>query len=132
MSLFVGFSLGVQVHQSPPAVIRKAGGDVQLFCTHGQSNYRVMLWYQKTPGDTALKLIGYGYAQFNNDSVEEPFRKHFKLAGDLSGDEIKNGSLSIFGLRAREHTATYLCAAREAQCIKHPSALDKNLFTSPL
>lgn len=130
MSLFVGLSLGVQVHQSPSA-IRKAGDDVQLFCTHGKTDYRVMLWYQQSPGDTALKLVGYGYVDFKTDSVEEPFRKHFKLSGDLKGDK-KNGSLSITNLKALEHTATYFCAAREAQHIKHPSALDKNLFTSPL
>ncbi|XP_051250472.1 uncharacterized protein LOC127360220 isoform X4 [Dicentrarchus labrax] len=111
--LTAGISLGVQIHQSPSAVIGKAGGNVQLSCTHGQSNYRVMLWYQHTPGDRALKLIGYGYAQFSNNSVEEPFRKHFKLAGDLSGDN-KNGSLSIINLKALEHSAVYFCAAREA------------------
>ena len=125
---FVGFSLGVQIHQSPSAVIRTAGENVQLLCTHEQTDYRVMLWYQKSPGDTALKLIGYGYMQFTNDGVEEPFRKHFKLDGDLSGDKAKNGSLSIINLKALEHTATYFCAAREAQYVKHPSASDKNLF----
>ncbi|KAA8581834.1 hypothetical protein FQN60_008574, partial [Etheostoma spectabile] len=117
--------------QSPSAAIRKAGDDVKLFCTHGKSDYRVMLWYQQSPGDAALKLVGYGYAQFTNDSVEKPFREHFKLAGDLNA-EAKNGSLSINNLKALEHTATYFCAAREAQYIKHPSALDKNLVTPPL
>ncbi|KAI3367121.1 hypothetical protein L3Q82_008191 [Scortum barcoo] len=124
-----GVSLEVQVHQSPSEVIKKAGGDVQLVCTHEQSDYRVMLWYQQSPGDKALKLIGYGYVQFTNDSVEETFRKHFKLAGDLESNKIKNGSLYITDLKALEHTATYFCAAREAQHIKHPPALDKNLFT---
>ncbi|KAI3367351.1 hypothetical protein L3Q82_026158 [Scortum barcoo] len=62
--LTAGVSLEVQVHQSPSEVIKKAGGDVQLVCTHEQSDYRVMLWYQQSPGDKALKLIGYGYVQF--------------------------------------------------------------------
>ncbi|KAI3367126.1 hypothetical protein L3Q82_008182 [Scortum barcoo] len=62
--LTAGVSLEVQVHQSPSEVIKKAGGDVQLVCTHEQSDYRVMLWYQQSPGDKALKLIGYGYGQF--------------------------------------------------------------------
>ncbi|KAJ4920258.1 hypothetical protein JOQ06_021893 [Pogonophryne albipinna] len=73
-----------RVDQSPSAVIRKAGEDVQLFCTHGHTDYRVMLWYQQPPGDKALELIGYGYSKFTNDSVEQRFRKHFKLAGDLT------------------------------------------------
>lgn len=122
-----GISLGVQVRQSPTAVIRKAGGEVQLFCTHGQSDYRVMLWYQRPHGDKALKLVGYGYANFGNDSVEKPFREHFKLAGDLNANQ-KNGSLSIINLKALEHTATYFCAASKPQYIKHPPALDKNLL----
>lgn len=126
--LTAGFSLGVQVHQSPSAVIRKADGEVQLFCTHGQSDYRVMLWYQQPPGDTALKLVGYGYGEFRNDSVEEPFKKHFRLTGDLGGHKTKNGALSITNLKAPEHTATYFCAAREPQYFEHPSAVDKNLF----
>uniref|UniRef100_A0A3B5PN20 Immunoglobulin V-set domain-containing protein n=1 Tax=Xiphophorus maculatus TaxID=8083 RepID=A0A3B5PN20_XIPMA len=98
---------------------------VQLFCSHNQSSYRVVLWYQKTPGDQALNLIGYGYGQISNDSVEEKFRKHFRLGGDLAAAK-KNLSLSIAGLKA-EHTATYFCAAREAHCAKHPAALNKNL-----
>lgn len=130
MALFVGVSLGVEIYQSPLDVIRHAGQDVQLYCTHGQSDFRVMLWYQQPPEDTALKLIGYGYAQFNNDSTEVPFRKHFKLAGDLSSNK-KNGSLSITDLTALEHNAVYLCAAREAQYSKHPSALNKNHKLSP-
>ncbi len=86
-----------------------------------------MLWYQQLPADKALKLIGHGYAEFKNDSVEEPFRKHFKLAGDLSGGQ-KNGSLFITDLKALEHTAVYFCAAREAQYLTHLSDLDKNHF----
>lgn len=42
----------------------------------------------ESPEDKAVKLLGYGYAQFNNDSVEKPFRNHFKLAGDLSGNKL--------------------------------------------
>ncbi|CAB1450327.1 unnamed protein product [Pleuronectes platessa] len=57
--LTAGISLGVQVHQSPSALIRKAGDAVQLVCTHGQTDYRVMLWYQQSPTVQALKLIGY-------------------------------------------------------------------------
>ena len=90
-----------------------------------------MLWYQQSPGDTALKLVGYGYVDFRNDSVEAPFRKHFKLSGDLKADQ-KKGSLSITNLKAPEHTATYFCAASVAQHIKHPSALDKNPHLSAL
>ncbi|PWA29576.1 hypothetical protein CCH79_00007864 [Gambusia affinis] len=119
------FSLGIDIHQFPSNIVSNASDDVQLFCSHNQSSYRVVLWYQKTPGDQALNLIGYGYGQISNDSVEETFRKHFRLGGDLAAAK-KNLSLSIVGLKA-EHTATYFCAAREAHCAKHPAALNKNL-----
>lgn len=78
-----------------------------------------MLWYQRSPGDDALKLIGYGYGQFLNDSVEEPFKKNFLLGGDLNEKE-KKGYLSIRGLKALEHTAEYICAVREAHYLKDP------------
>ncbi|MED6264533.1 hypothetical protein CHARACLAT_015927 [Characodon lateralis] len=123
------FSLGVHIHQFPSNVIRNTGGDVQLFCSHEEEDYRVVLWYQQTPGEKALKLIGYGYGQFSNNSMEETFRKHFKLDGDLKAAK-KNLSLSIVGLEAK-HTATYFCAAREAHCVKHPPAMNKNLHLWP-
>uniref|UniRef100_A0A096M447 Ig-like domain-containing protein n=1 Tax=Poecilia formosa TaxID=48698 RepID=A0A096M447_POEFO len=110
LSKFAGFSLGIDIHQFPSNIVGNTSDDVQLFCSHKQSSYRVILWYQKTPGDQALNLIGYGYGQISNDSVEEKFRKHFRLGGDLAAAE-KNLSLSIVGLKA-EHTATYFCAAR--------------------
>lgn len=91
-----------------------------------------MLWYRRAPRDTALELIGYGYMEFKDDAVEESFRKHFRLDGDLSGATTKNGSLFIKDLKAPEHTATYLCAASKPQYNKLPSAPDKNLFLSPL
>lgn len=87
-----------------------------------------MLWYQRSPGDTAMKLVGYGYSEFKDDSVEGPFREHFRLTGDLG--QTKNGSLSIIDLKAAEHTATYFCAARRPQCVEHPPAPDRNLFPS--
>lgn len=105
---------------------------MQLFCTNEDSGHRVMLWYQQLPGHTALTLIGYGYGEMTNDSVEQPFKEHFRLTGDLTGNEEKNGSLSIFNLQALEHTATYFCAFSSPQHNITASALDKNLFPSCL
>ncbi|KAF6724152.1 Ig kappa chain V-I region Walker [Oryzias melastigma] len=125
--LLTGVSMAIQIHQSPPALLKEAGGDVQLVCSHQQSDFRVMLWYQQPPGSAAMKLVGYGYVEFRDDAVEEAFRGHFSLAGELSGDKHKNASLFIRNLRAPEHTATYFCAASKPQFIKHPPAADKNL-----
>lgn len=98
---------------------------MQLFCTNEDSGHRVMLWYQQLPGHTALTLIGYGYGEMTNDSVEQPFKEHFRLTGDLTGNEEKNGSLSIFNLQALEHTATYFCAFSSPQHIKQHLRLTK-------
>lgn len=65
-----------------------------------------------------------------NDSVEKPFRKHIKLAGDLNAAK-KNVSLSIKDVNASEHDATYFCAAREAHYSKHPRTVNKNLHQWP-
>lgn len=111
--LTAGISLGVQVHQSPSAVIRKAGDNVQFVCTHGQTDYRVMLWYQKSPGDAALKLVG--YVDYSRISHEDLYKEHFNVTGDLSGNTEKNCSLFIMDLKESEHSAMYYCAARYAR-----------------
>uniref|UniRef100_A0AAQ5ZAT8 Ig-like domain-containing protein n=1 Tax=Amphiprion ocellaris TaxID=80972 RepID=A0AAQ5ZAT8_AMPOC len=82
MILFlICLSLGVQVNQSPSAVLKKEGEEVKLFCTHEQTDYKVMIWYQKSPGDEALKFIGYGYGQFHDDGVEHSAERRSKYLG---------------------------------------------------
>ena len=108
--LSTGICLGVQVNQSPSVVFRKAGDDAQLVCTHGQTDYRVMLWYQQSLKHKALKLIG--YVEYSRISYEELNNVHFNITGDLSGNTAKNGSLFIVGLNESEHSAMYYCAAR--------------------
>ena len=123
--------MGIQVHQSPSALIRKVDDEVQLVCSHEQTDYRVMLWYQQSPGDKAMKLIGYGYMLFGDDAVDEAFRKHFSLAGDLSGDKAKNGSLFIRNLKTPEHTATYFCAASSHSTSNTQLLLTKTSLSLP-
>uniref|UniRef100_A0AAY5KUK8 Immunoglobulin V-set domain-containing protein n=1 Tax=Esox lucius TaxID=8010 RepID=A0AAY5KUK8_ESOLU len=98
--------------------------NVQLFCHHQKTDYRVMLWYQKSPGETALKLIG--YLNFQSQSVERLYENHFNMSGDLSGNSPKNASLNVFNL-GPEDTAVYFCAASYAQCFTTASLLYKNL-----
>ena len=71
-----------------------------------------MLWYQRSPGDTAMKLIG--YVEYSQIYYEELYKEHFNITGDLSGNKAKNGSLFIVDLRESEHSAVYYCAARYA------------------
>ncbi|TKS87118.1 Immunoglobulin kappa variable 1-16 [Collichthys lucidus] len=107
-----GACLGVEVRQSASDLITKPGDKVQIFCTHDKTDYRVMLWYQQSPGDTAMKLIGYLY--FKAVTMENLYEKQFNISGDLGGNTAKNGSL-VFQTPGFEHSAVYYCAASEAQ-----------------
>ncbi len=111
-SVLLGVCLAVEVNQTPAALIRRPGDKVQLVCTHGKTDYTFMQWYQKSPGDRALKLIGYLY--YGNAEHEKSFKEHFNITGDLSGSTAKNGSLFIVDLKAPEHSAVYYCAASYA------------------
>ncbi|KAF7652108.1 hypothetical protein LDENG_00101630 [Lucifuga dentata] len=109
--------LGLEVQQTPPDLIRSPGDTVQLFCAHGKTDYRMMLWYQQPHGDTAMKLIGYLY--FKDSTLEEPYKQQFNITGDLSDNNAKNGSL-MFQIKGLEHSAAYYCAASEARRRKSP------------
>ncbi|XP_014848964.1 PREDICTED: Ig kappa chain V19-17-like [Poecilia mexicana] len=111
-SCLASLSLGLEVHQSHSDLIKKAGDEVHIFCTHERTNYRVILWYQQSPGDTAMKLIGHLY--FKDATMEDGYKKDFGISGDLGGDTAKNGSLTIQTVK-QDHSAVYYCAAREAQ-----------------
>lgn len=111
MSLSTGFCLGVEVRQSVTDVITKPGVKVEIFCSHDKTDYRVMLWYQRSPGDTAMKLIG--YLNSKTPTIEDQYKDDFIISGDLGGATAKNGSLAVKTVRQR-HTAVYYCAAREA------------------
>ncbi|CAJ1074741.1 Immunoglobulin lambda variable 3-25 [Xyrichtys novacula] len=118
-----GGGLALEVHQ-PSDLITTSGGRVQIFCSHAEKTYRVMLWYQRSPGDTALKLIGYLY--FKDVKLEEGFREDFNMSGDLGGSTEKNGSLIIESVR-KELSAVYYCAAREARREKSPLSITKTI-----
>ncbi|KAK2832839.1 hypothetical protein Q5P01_016728 [Channa striata] len=107
--------LGIEVHQSPPALIRSSGDKVQLFCTHMEIEYRVMLWYQQPPGQAHLKLIG--LVDYSTVSMEEPYKQQFNISGDLSRNDAKNVSL-LFQPTGAGDSAVYYCAARFARQLK--------------
>ncbi|CDQ94270.1 unnamed protein product [Oncorhynchus mykiss] len=122
-----GLCLSVEVHQTPSAVFSRPGENVQLFCQHQKTDYRVMLWYQKSQGETALKLIGNLYHK--NPTIESSYEKHFNMSGDLGGGGPKNASLNMFNLRRPQHSAVYFCAASYAQCCRFPCLHYKNLLS---
>ncbi|KAJ4921337.1 hypothetical protein JOQ06_021861 [Pogonophryne albipinna] len=104
--------LGVEVRQTPAELLMSPGDKVQLVCSHEKTDYTFMQWYQQPPGERALKRIG--HLNYDSKEYEEPFKEHFKMSGDLSGDKAKNASLFIDTLKAEEHSAVYFCAASYA------------------
>uniref|UniRef100_A0A8C5DIE4 Ig-like domain-containing protein n=1 Tax=Gouania willdenowi TaxID=441366 RepID=A0A8C5DIE4_GOUWI len=110
---------GDQIHQTPPDL--KPGDKVQLVCSHGETDYKYMEWYQQSHREPGLKRIG--HVNYNDKEYEEGFQKDFIFTGDLSGDKAKNITLTISNLKTSEHSAVYYCAASYAQCIGSHSFL---------
>lgn len=124
-----GWSLGIVVHQTPSELIRKAGESAEFVCTHGETEYRVMLWYRQSTGQRDLRLIG--RMDYSNIYVESAFEEDCSLSGDLSGGATKIGSLRV-QLKDPESSGIYYCAARLARRHTPATPLDKNTaqFTS--
>ncbi|MGH0174195.1 UNVERIFIED_CONTAM: hypothetical protein FKN15_070555 [Acipenser sinensis] len=70
---------GINVRQSPPSLIESPGHSAELQCSHDDSNYQYMYWYQQT-SKGALELIG--YLSYTDVKPEEKFMKRFNLTGD--------------------------------------------------
>lgn len=68
-----------------------------------------MYWFQKLPSGRELSRIG--HVNYETIDMEESFKPHFKMTGDMSGNKPKNGSLLITALKAPDHSAVYYCAA---------------------
>ncbi|KAF3700855.1 hypothetical protein EXN66_Car016543 [Channa argus] len=124
-----GVCLSLEVRQSPSEIITNPGVNVQIFCSHDKTDYRMMLWYQRSPGDTAMKLIGYLY--FKDVKMEDLYIKDFNLSGDLSVNTVKNGSLIT--LAGQEHNV-YLSKEQKvfqspAELFSKPNALVNLSFT---
>ncbi|KAF0043900.1 hypothetical protein F2P81_003058 [Scophthalmus maximus] len=118
-----GVCLGLDVRQSPSDVFARTGDREQMFCSHDKTDYRVMLWYQRSPGDTAMKLIG--FLHYQAATLEKPYEEHFNISGDLGGAAAKKSSLSV-QITGPEHNAVYYCAANYAQLLYFLSPLYKN------
>lgn len=107
--------MGLDVRQSPSDLISKPGDTAEILCRHDKTDYYLMLWYQRSPGDTTLKLIGNLYNKAV--TMEKPYGANFNMSGDLSGNKKKEGALTI-QVSGEEQSADYFCAASTS--IKNP------------
>ncbi|KAF7652106.1 hypothetical protein LDENG_00101650 [Lucifuga dentata] len=101
----VSLSNEKKVFQSPAHVFGKQNDKVTLKFTHHIQNYDTVLWYQRSPGDTTLKLLAYNF--YKTPEVEPPFIKHF----NVSGDGENTVYLHILKLRHPEDSGEYFGAA---------------------
>ncbi|XP_046901774.1 uncharacterized protein LOC124484739 [Hypomesus transpacificus] len=104
-----GVSLSQEVIQTPSTLLGKPEDKIQLSCRHNIPNYDTILWYQRSVGDTALKLIA--YVSYKSPIVESPHQDIF----DVSGDGEKEAHLHLLKLRQPEDDGQYFCAAYMTQ-----------------
>ncbi|MGH0171884.1 UNVERIFIED_CONTAM: hypothetical protein FKN15_062058 [Acipenser sinensis] len=105
---------GIKIDQSPPSLFESPGRSAELNCSHDDSNYDKMYWYQQTRNG-ALELIGYQYGEIY---PEEKFKERFNMTGKAT----EKGFLTISGLTA-EDSAVYFCAASIHSAADHLSPL---------
>lgn len=120
---YPGISWSLEVHQSPPDLIANPRDEAEIQCSHDRTDYRLMLWYQRPLGSTALKLIG--YLNYDRVQMEPSYNESFTLSGDLTGNKRKEGRLRV-RVSAMEQSGEYLCAASSARHLKIPSGCYKN------
>uniref|UniRef100_A0A8C6KWM9 Immunoglobulin V-set domain-containing protein n=1 Tax=Nothobranchius furzeri TaxID=105023 RepID=A0A8C6KWM9_NOTFU len=104
-SLYVpGISLCLEVRQSHSDLITKPGKKVEIFCSHDKTDFWIMLWYQRSPGDTAMNLVGYIY----NKAVTLEYKTDFNISGDLKTKLMSNTCLcGCFGSLSEKCTFFY-------------------------
>uniref|UniRef100_A0A3B4XI22 Immunoglobulin V-set domain-containing protein n=1 Tax=Seriola lalandi dorsalis TaxID=1841481 RepID=A0A3B4XI22_SERLL len=108
LSTGVSLSKEMQVLQTPAELLRPLNDSVKLECTYKNPDFNTFLWYQRSKGETALKLIGYIY--YKTQFIEPSFRGHFNMSVDR-GNTVY---LHIQSLKHPEHSAEYFAAARSA------------------
>ncbi|KTF78007.1 hypothetical protein cypCar_00035734 [Cyprinus carpio] len=123
LSWFTGCLICEKVHQTPSDVLCKPKDSVSLTCKHKINNYDTILWYQRSYGDSSLKLIG--YARYNSlKEIEASYKDNFNVTGN--GEE--EVTLKIHQARPDQDSAEYFCAAYYAQCHKCSPSMTKTLL----
>uniref|UniRef100_A0AAY5L212 Ig-like domain-containing protein n=1 Tax=Esox lucius TaxID=8010 RepID=A0AAY5L212_ESOLU len=125
VTVLVSLLLYIILYQSPSMILVKPDAPSTLNCSHKIPSYYTILWYHRSVGDTALKLIGYSY--YKTPDVEPTYKGYFNVSGDGSSE----APLVLLKPRLTKDSGEYFCAASYAQCFTTPSLLYKNP-TDPL
>ncbi|KAK9533971.1 hypothetical protein VZT92_009050 [Zoarces viviparus] len=111
-----------EVFQTPTDLFWKPNNEVILSLTHEIPNYNTILWYQRSAGDTSLKLIAYMY--YKSRTVEPLFQSRF----NASGDGAKTAYLHLLNLSHPEDSGEYFGAASIGTVLKTVTLSYKNLM----
>ncbi|KAL7380932.1 hypothetical protein ABVT39_026226 [Epinephelus coioides] len=93
------------VFQQSPLQIVKQGTEVQINCRHDDTSLVIMLWYQQREDSMSMTLIGYGYAN-SDQNYEGQFEKEF----ELTREDTVTGALVVRKAKVSD-SAVYFCAA---------------------
>ncbi|KAL7872941.1 hypothetical protein AOLI_G00120120 [Acnodon oligacanthus] len=97
--LFLG-AASVNVQQSS-LLFAKQNDTVKIECSHSDSAYIAVLWYQQKSNSAALALIGYTVGK-GNPNNEERFQERFTLnrqttvEGDLTISELQQSDSAVY------------------------------------
>ncbi|KAK9533970.1 hypothetical protein VZT92_009049 [Zoarces viviparus] len=111
-----------KVFQTPTELFWKPNNEVTLSLRHEIPRYDTILWYQRSAGDTSLKLIAYVY--YKSRTVEPLFQSRF----NVSGDGEKTAHLHLLNLRHPEDSGEYFGAASIGTVLKTVTLSYKNLM----
>uniref|UniRef100_A0A3B4Z4Q7 Immunoglobulin V-set domain-containing protein n=1 Tax=Stegastes partitus TaxID=144197 RepID=A0A3B4Z4Q7_9TELE len=104
----------ILVDQTPTALIKALGEEIQIQCNHSNSDFDMIQWYKQSPGKNDMVLLG--HVRFNSPAVEDAFKNIYNVTG--SGSSLS--TFHIPKLRQSVDDAVYFCAASRAQCCKNP------------
>ncbi|KAJ8401111.1 hypothetical protein AAFF_G00386930 [Aldrovandia affinis] len=113
------FTNGIKFEQTPVR-IAQPGHRVEVECSHDDSSYLIMYWYEQREDSTALRLIGFGY-NTGEPTYEPPFTSRFQL----KRESVQKGSLTISNVTEAD-SALYFCASSKARCCTSPLLPHKN------
>ncbi|KAJ8340916.1 hypothetical protein SKAU_G00332070 [Synaphobranchus kaupii] len=89
-----------------PACTARPGQQVEIKCSHDDSDLLVMYWYEQQVESKALHLVGFGYST-GDPTYEAPFTSRFQLRRE----SVQKGSLVISNVTGAD-SAAYFCAAK--------------------
>ena len=91
--------------QSSAKIVRKGAKGIQIDCSHDDSSYPLMYWYQRKDESPSLTLIGFGY-----ESSTQNYEDRFEERINITRESVLQGTL-VLTEAAESDSAVYFCAA---------------------